>query len=124
MNAGLERIREARRCLERVHGKLLRPSPSAFDESAGEVNTAVACLEQTIPQLGSLHTADPILRWEVAALQRELLLVTALLEGARRFYEGWARLMAPPEDAPPSYDAAGREAAIASIDSRKLVIHG
>ena len=62
---------------------------------------------------------------EVAGLRRELQQVNTLLEGAGKFYQGWASLVgcAANEEAA-NYRANGRPGAIISIDSKKVVMHG
>ncbi|MGO9093632.1 MAG: hypothetical protein ACLQGV_00265 [Bryobacteraceae bacterium] len=81
------RVREARCLLE-------RPSVRGMEETGAPIQAALGCLLRLRnglrsagagPERGELVTA-------LGELRREILSANVLLEGAARFYLGWARL--------------------------------
>lgn len=122
----VERVRQARCILERMRGRLLRPSLQALDASSADLNLAVECLRRLDVSLKS-----PIwqgltrrkLEREVVALRCAIGSVEALLKNAGKFYSGLARLMAP-DEAPANYTAAGVADAPPQAAMEGVVMHG
>jgi hypothetical protein len=129
MNVELEKIKTARGSLQKFRSKLLRPSVAALDSGSSDLMVAVECLTQLEPLLASRgrHSAslEQSLGLEVAGLRRELQQVNALMDGAGKFYEGWARLLSSAsDDATANYTANGKPGAPICNDSNNEVIHG
>jgi hypothetical protein len=109
----LDKAKQARRSLEKVRLKLLSPTLQAMDSSASELGLAVDCLKTLEVGFISGRRLTPewrrLLELEMMGLRRELREVNALLQGAGKFYQGWARLVATGvEDAPVHYGVAGK----------------
>jgi hypothetical protein len=122
----VERVREARRILEGMRGRLLQPTFEAMDSSALELNQAVECLQQVDVSLKSpiWHAPDRReLEIEVVALRRVLRSVEELLKNLGRFYGGLARLMAP-DEAAANYTAAGTSGPPAHVAAGSMVLVG
>ena len=128
MNAELERVMQARRSLEKVRIKLLRPTVEALDSSAGDLLAAVDSLQRLeldLASRGRRAGSERPLELEISAMRRELLNVTALLESAGKFHEGWARLASTViDDTPANYTAGGNCRQPIPINSSRLVVHG
>lgn len=129
INAGLEHIKSARRRLEKFRQKLMRPSVAALEGGFSDLSGAVDCLKQAEPILALAERRSPsleqALRLEVAGLSRELQQVKALMVGAGRFHEGWARLLSScSEAAGANYTPSGRPGVYDSSKSNHVVIHG
>ena len=122
----IERVRLARCLLERMRGRLLRPTLDSLDASAADLNLAVECLRQLDVSLKS-----PIwhgitrrkIEVEVVALRQVLRSVEALLKNAGKFYGGLARLLAP-DDAPANYTSAGALGLRPQATEGNVVLHG
>lgn len=120
------RVRQARCILERMRGRLMRPTLDSLDASAKDLNQAVDCLRQLDVSLQS-----PIwhgltrrkVETEVVELRQALRSVEALLKNAGKFYAGLARLLAP-DEAPANYTPAGVLAAPPATPEKSLVLHG
>jgi hypothetical protein len=122
----LDRVRQARCILERMRGRLLRPTIDALDSSARDLNLAVECLRQLDVSLKSpiwQGLARRTIEAEVVALRRAVRSVEELLRNAGKFYAGLARLMAP-DDAPANYTAAGTSVASMQVAARNVVLEG
>src|SRR5580698_8544809 len=122
----VERVRQARCILERMRGRLLRPTFDALDSSARDLNLAVECLKQLDVSLKSpiwQGLARRKIEAEVVTLRRAVRSVEELLQNAGKFYAGLARLMAP-DDAPANYTAAGTTGARSLGSTGSVVIHG
>ena len=125
-NQEVEHVREARRILERMRGRLLRPSPDSLEASAADLELAVECLRQL-----DLSLKSPIwdgfsrrsVEVEVVALRRAFRSVEELLKNAGKFYYGLARLLAP-DDAPANYTATGAPGAALHLVDRAISLHG
>jgi hypothetical protein len=122
----VERVRQARCILERMRGRLLRPTFQALDSSAADLSQAVECLRQL-----DVSSKSPIwqglarrkLEAEVVALRHAIRSVEELLKNAGKFYAGLARLMAP-DQAPPNYTADGTNGPAAQTSTGSVVVHG
>jgi len=130
MKVELGQIRAARASLQKFRLKLLRPSVAALESGSADLMFAVGCLERLEPVLRSRGrcplAVEHALRLEVAGLRSDLQQVNALLEGAGRFYQGWARLLGctTGEEAA-NYTANGQPGASVPNDSKRVVmIHG
>jgi hypothetical protein len=122
----VERVRQARCILERMRGRLLRPTFQALDSSAADLNLAVQCLQQLDVSLKSpiwQGLARRKLEREVVALRCAVRSVEELLKNAGKFYAGLARLMAP-DEAPANYTAAGTSGAPSHAAAESVVLHG
>jgi hypothetical protein len=120
---------QARRSLERVRVKLLRPTVESLDSSAGDLMAAVNSLRRLELDLASRGWRGPgserPLELEISAMRRELQNVTGLLESAGKFHEGWARLAsAAIEDTATGYTSGGQSRRPIPINSARLVVHG
>lgn len=127
MKAELEQARQARRILEKVRTRLLRPTVEALDCGAVDLSVAAQCLQRLEASLaqGERRTAArQALESEIANVRRELRCVQALVAGAGKFHAGWGRLMASAEEGTGNYTAAGETAATASVESGRVVLHG
>jgi hypothetical protein len=124
-NQEIERVRRARRILERMRGRLLQPTFEAMDLSAADLNLAVDCLQQIDLSLKfALWAPDRRkLETEVIALRHAVRSVEELLKSAGKFYAGLARLMAP-DEAPANYTAAGASGAPGDVAVGSVVMHG
>ena len=108
-NQEVERVRQARRILERIRSRLLRPTLESLDASSADLDLAVECLRRLDVSLNS-----PIwngltrrrVEVEVIGLRTEIQSVEKLLRNAGQFYGGLARLLSP-DEAPPNYTADG-----------------
>jgi hypothetical protein len=122
----VERVRQARCILERMRGRLLRPSLQALDSSAADLKLAVECLQRLDVSLKSSIWQGLVrrkLEREVVALRSAIRSVEELLKNAGKFYAGLARLMAP-DEAPANYTAGGNSAPKAQASTGSMVIHG
>jgi hypothetical protein len=125
-NQEVERVRQARRILERMRLRLMRPTFDSLDASAADLELAVECLRQLDVSLES-----PIWRGltrrrvetEVVGLRLALRSVEELLKNAGKFYAGLARLLAP-DNAPPNYTPAGTLAAVPDLAGRGVLVQG
>jgi hypothetical protein len=122
----IERVRQARRLLERMRARLLRPTFDALDACAADLNLAVECLREL-----DVSSQSPIwhgltrrrIEIEVVELRRTLRSVEELLKNAGRFYGGLARLLAP-DDAPANYTATGTQVPAPQLAQRSVALHG
>jgi hypothetical protein len=122
----IERVRQARCILERMRGRLLRPTLDALNASSVDLNLAVECLRQLDVSLQSpiWHgLARRKVETEVVALRRALRSVEELLKNAGKFYAGLARLLAP-DDAPANYTACGTPGPVPNVAEGNIVLHG
>jgi hypothetical protein len=129
MNAELQKIKTARCSLQKFRSKLVRPSVGALESGSADLMVAVECLSQLEPILASRGRRSASLQQslglEVASLRRELQQVNALMDGAGKFYEGWARLLSSAsDDATANYTANGKPGTPVFNDSNNEVIHG
>jgi len=122
----LEKIGQARGNLEKVRQKLLQPTAQALESGASDVARAVQCLQRVEscltlggPQRGG---AGQAIRAEIEGLRTDLRRVNALLEGAGKFYQGWARLMSSGVEDTANYTAEGKTGHRAA--GSRLVLHG
>jgi hypothetical protein len=120
---------QARRILERVRVKLLRPTAESLDSSAWDLRAAVDSLRRLELDLlsrgGRVSGSEPRLKLEISAMRYELQNVTRLLESAGKFHQGWARLASTLiEDTAANYGAGGKSGPPIPINSARLVVHG
>jgi hypothetical protein len=122
----VERVRHARCMLERMRGRLLRPTLDSLDATAADLSLAVESLRQL-----DLSFQSPIwhgltrrrIETEVVALRGALRSVEELLKNAGKFYAGLARLLAP-DDAPANYTAAGAHAPAPHLAEGSIALQG
>jgi hypothetical protein len=127
VKAELEQARQARRILEKVRIRLLRPTVEALDRGAEDLSAAVRCLqrlETSLTQGGQRVAAPRALELEMANLRRELHCVKELVAGAGKFHVAWGRLMAATDEGTGNYTAAGDSAALKQVESGRVVLHG
>ena len=129
INAELGQIRAARASLQKFRLKLLRPSVAALESGSADLLFAVEALERLEPVLRSRGprpvALEQALRLELAGLRRELQQVSALLQGAGRFYEGWSRLLGcAADDGAANYTANGQPGVLFPNNTKNAVIHG
>jgi hypothetical protein len=129
VKAELDKARQARRSLEKVRLKLLSPTIRALDSSASDLGVAIDCLEHLETDIASGQRRAPGwrrgLELEIGGLRRELREVNALMAGAGKFYEGWARLVSSgADDGPANYTARGEPSSPIPIQSGKVVAIG
>ena len=125
-NQEVERVRQARCILERMRGRLMRPTLDSLDLSARDLNLAVECLRQVDVSLKSpiwRGLARQKIEAEVVAMRRAIRSVEELLKNAGKFYAGLARLMAP-DDAPANYTAAGTTLGSMPVGAGNVVLEG
>jgi len=117
------RIREARRLIERMRDRLLRPSLESLADCAADLDLAAECIQRLDAKLPVWQGVQrKALEAEVTGLRRDVRCIEALLTNAGKFYAGWARLLAS-DQAPPNYTSAGSIGA-APVEASKLVIDG
>lgn len=128
MSGDLQKIAQARGQVERVRRKLGDPTPDAMDACAVELSQAVENLRQVETRLQSSpggRQPSRVLYLEIAKLAHELQQVNALMGGAARFFEGWARLAsAGAAETPPGYDSSGKVRPARTRQAGRLVLHG
>ncbi len=119
---------QARRSLEKVRIKLLRPTVRNLDSSASDLMTAVDSLQRLELDLTSRGWrgagSERALEFEISAMRQELQNVTMLFESAGNFHQGWARLASRVVDDTASYSARGKSGRPIPADSTGLVVHG
>jgi hypothetical protein len=117
------RIREARQLIDRMRGRLFRPSFESLAECASDLGLAVECIRRLDAKLPVWQGVQrKALEAEVIGLRRDIRSVEALLTNAGKLYAGWARLLAP-DPAPPNYNSAGSTSPPPAKAST-LVMHG
>lgn len=125
----MDKVRQARRSLDKVRLKLVAPTIQAMDSSTSDLGVAVECLKTLEVGFASGQLVATqwrrILEQEMGGLRRELGEVNTLLEGAGKFYRGWARLVTTGiEDAPAHYSVQGIPIPAAPLHSGKVVAIG
>ncbi len=123
--AELNRVKEARRIVQKVRDRLMHPTIDAMDRGAAELGAAVDCLAslETALRFSGRDRRWPGVEAELARLRREMQSVQELVEGAGKFYAGWARLIAP-DQAAANYAADGRAAQLVAVPAGEVVLHG
>lgn len=128
MTGRFEEAREARRRVQKVCDRLLRPSVEAFDASAAELEGAIECLLRLESALASWpggRAGRQAVAAEIKELHREVGKACALTEAAGNFCAGWARLInANPEDAMTSYASSGKSSTVISIGRGRVALDG
>jgi hypothetical protein len=127
VKAELEQARQARRILEKVRRRLLRPTVEALDCGAVDLSIAAQCLQRleiSLAQGERRAAVRQALELEIAHVRRELRCVQALVAEAGKFHAGWGRLVAAADEGTGNYTAAGDAAAMASAESGRVVLHG
>lgn len=128
MTAQLDKAREARRRLQKVCDRLLRPDAKALDACASDLGRVIQCLERiqaTLAGSAARGMGWQALAIEIAGLGRDVGRANALLAGAAGFHAGWARLLnASPEEGIPGYTAGGKSRPAVSIDRGRVAIDG
>jgi hypothetical protein len=124
----LAKVRTARRGLEKVRGRLLRPSIESLDACAADLNTAVESLrelERDLPPPDVRPLGYGALAVEIRSMRNEAQQAEALLQAAGQFYAGWAQLLVSGADSgPANYSARGKSESPVSIDRGRVVVHG
>ncbi len=124
----LDKVKQARRILDKVRLKLMCPSIQAMDSSTAELAVAVDCLRTLEVGFAAGRRLTPewlrLLEHEMMGLRRELADVNVLLQNAGKFYQGWARLIATADDAPANYSVAGKPIPPPTDPSSKVVAIG
>lgn len=124
----LDKVKQARRSLDKVRLKLLSPSIQAMDGSTAELSIAVESLRTLEVSFAAGRRLTPewrrLLEQEMVGLRRELAEANALLQNAGKFYRGWARLIATVDDAPANYGMAGKPIPPPADPSSKVVAIG
>jgi hypothetical protein len=127
VNAELKSVMQARRSLEKVRIKLLRPTVKSLDSSASDLMTAVDSLRRLELDLSSRdwrgRGSERALEIEVQAMRNELQNVTGLFENAGNFHQGWGRLASTGVDDTANYSPKGKAGKPIPIDSARLVLH-
>ena len=127
VKAEIEKAREARRRVEKVSKRLMRPSVEALNTSAIDLTRAVeslGCLERELTSRRRTEADHRALTFEIAGIRRELERAYELVAHAGQFYAGWAALVssgAEPETV--HYTCSGRTHAVPR-DTGKVVMHG
>ncbi|HUA19559.1 MAG TPA: hypothetical protein VMB25_12500 [Bryobacteraceae bacterium] len=119
-------VKAARRLVEKVRGRLMHPTIEALDHGGAELTAAVNCLaglERAFAGSPGSGQHWPGLAAEVACLRLEVRRVQDLLQGAAKFYAGWARLIAP-DLAPANYTPEGKAEPRATGELGEVVLHG
>ena len=127
MKAELEQARQARRILEKVRTRLLRPTVEALDCGAVDLSVAAQCLQRLETSLAQGERRDAVrqaLESEMAHVRRELRCVQELVAGAGKFHAAWGRLMAAADEGASNYTAAGDAATPTPVESGRVVMHG
>jgi hypothetical protein len=125
-NREIEQVRQARKNLERMHGRLLQPSFSSLESSGVDLKHAMECLRQLDISLQSPIWQPPVrqkIETEVVALRSAVRSVQLLLKNAGKIYAGVARLMTP-DEAPPNYTALGTSGQGLEATAVSVLVHG
>ncbi len=112
--------RRARLSLGHARPFLLRPRPESLDAAVphlDEASRSLQKLEKVLAAGAPAGGAD--LAPELAALRREIALLTALLENAAVFHFGWAQVLAA---AAAGYNASGEPGSAPPL--RSLAVEG
>ncbi len=129
MKTELDKARQARRSLGKVRLKLLTPTVRAMDSSTSDLAVAIDCLTELQRDFAS-GQRRPVgwrraIESEIGDLRRELSEVNALMAGAAKFYEGWARLVSSgADDGPANYTVRGTPSSPIPVRSSKVVAIG
>ena len=124
----IQLVQEAGKGVEKARLALLRPAPLSLDVATRRLMQAADDLRDLVNHLkGSVPTSSssmPVaLRRELATFQRSLCVAKALLDSAREFHDGWARIASlASTGAPPGYTASGE--ILAEAPPNSLVMHG
>jgi hypothetical protein len=127
MEMGLEQTRRARRVLRDVGEKLANPTFENMQRCSMDLQYAVGCLEALEDALSRNFKSEAetkLLRAEMEETRGELRRVQTLLNGAKDFYHGWARLLSLTDEPAMHYTASGKASAPGSIDSGRVTVHG
>ena len=102
MDSQLLAAKQARRGVEQVRKRLLSPTPGAIENCSEPLSDAIVCMGRLQTYLRSPQAASgssiQLLRSEIRGLRGELTVVTALLQSAAAFYEGYGRLLGTASD--------------------------
>jgi hypothetical protein len=127
----LKTAKEIRRVLEIVCGRLERPTPESLDVAAGELSAAIRSLrelERRLKSAGPEAPCFPSLGEEMSAIGCEVSRAQALLSGAGRFLQAWARMLAAEtgevEEAVANYNRGGVPGPVLAAAGGKVVLHG
>ncbi len=110
MNDQLQTAKQARRQVEQVRKRLLKPAPETLASCAGPLLEAIGCLDrlQSNLQAGAPGSTAHLIRNEMTVLRGELSTASALLRAAGLFYEGYGNLLGTgPEPAEMNYCSQG-----------------
>ena len=106
-------LEAAEQDLSRARADLLRASPEA-------VNSAVRHLEKVAARLGEAGVGDP---QRLSAIRRQVMHLWTLLESARAFYTGLARLRVADDSGVANYTRSGQTCAPVGAQT-SLITHG
>jgi hypothetical protein len=96
-------LRTARVRNEELRQALVAPAPDEIERCLPGLAEAAASLGWVERRLGA-ESAEPGLSQDLEALQKELRMVSRLIEHGAAFYQGWAKLLG---SATGGYTAAG-----------------
>ncbi len=119
------RVRQARRILDGMRSRLLRPNWDSLEASAADLSLAVKCLEQI--DIGSQSpiwqgAARAEIESEVVELRNSVRAVEDLLRHAGKLYAGLASLLAP-DSGPGNYTPSGVSVAPVQESAQRMVLH-
>jgi hypothetical protein len=126
-NTDVAHLRQARRRLERMQGRLLNPNFQSLEDCASDLASAAGLIRKLDSQSAVWKGIDrAALEGEVTGLRRTVDGVEALLANAGRFYAGCIHILSG-DQAPPNYTPGGSLALSPGQDSAettRLVMHG
>lgn len=118
--------KQARRGVELVRKRLLSPTPGTIEQCAAPLSDAIECMEQIQVHLRNVPPGSgasvQLLRGEIRSLRGDLTTVTALLQSAAAFYEGYGRLLGTASDESVDYGCIGRTPP--PEPARRFTVHG
>jgi hypothetical protein len=125
----VETIRKARRTLDKLCRKLMRPTREGLDSASADAAAAVKCLQDLESGLASGERRSAgrngALETEIRGLRRDVGQAALLLDAAAKFYQGWARLVSEGcGDESMAYNAAGKQRAGSPVRVSEVVLHG
>ena len=106
----IETARQARRSIDVIRQKLMKPTPEVLEACTPHLRIAIASLERlqrSVPNLAPHSESRGQLKQEITAIRLELAEVNALMRNVAAFYAGLASLLAPLPDEITGYAPGG-----------------
>ena len=126
MKAEIQAAKRARKGIEQIRKQLVSPTTESVHACAGPLSEAMRCMEMLQAELRQLPSRNTGLARElgpeVLGLRKELSQVTALLQSAAEFNEGYGRLLRSHMDVDTGYSRLGAQQY--QPEARTFIFHG